>query len=191
MHRKGIRYLTWLGRAAIKRHAQLLPRYGLVTLIVRHRRREYLAYWRPFVGLTFRAARPSGSRADINTWEFNWEIDTVAFKRRATDPATLTLPDLPSVSKTLAKFPTLIAFITSRSYDDGGARVPGKFWVDASTAGFAITLIDVDQALRLVVRAGAIDDAFTAAEIALGADNAPWEVDAFQAERQAQKKKKK
>ena len=191
MARKGITYLTWVGRAAIKRHAQLLPRVGLVTLIIRHRRREYLAYWRPWKGLLFRACRPSGSRDDINTWGVEWGVPDMGFKRRVTDPATLTLPDLPNVTKTLGKFPTLVAFLTSRSYDDGGARVPGKFWMDASSSGFSLTLIDVDQALRIVVRAGTLDDVFAAAELVLGAENAPWEVDAFQADRQAQKKKKK
>lgn len=188
---KGIRYLTWRGRAAIKRHSQRLPAYRVLTLIVRHTRREYLGYWRPHVGLVFRAARPSGSRETINVWEHEWEIDPVGFKRRAIDPATLQLPDLPSFTKTLAKFPTFVAFLTSRSYEDGGARLPGKFWFDCSSSGFALTLIDVDQALRLVVRAGTIDDTLAAAELVLGADNAPWEVDAFQAERQASKKKKK
>lgn len=111
--------------------------------------------------------------------------------RRVMAPETLVPPDLPSVTKCLGKFPTLVAFLTARSYDGGGARLPGRFWFDASSSGFAITLIDADQALRIVVRAQAIDDVFAAAELILGADNAPWEVDQYQAEKLAQKKPKK
>lgn len=111
--------------------------------------------------------------------------------RRAIDPATLLPPDLPSVSKVLKGSPTLVAFLTARSYEGGGVRLPGKFWFEGGPSGFTMTLLDVDQALRCVVRAQTIDDAFAAAELLLGAENAPWEVDEFLAAKRAQKKGKK
>jgi len=111
--------------------------------------------------------------------------------RRAHDPATLVPSDLPATTKVLGKFPSLVAFLTARSYTDGPARVPGKIWLEGNSLGFSITLIDVDNAVRCVVRAGTLDDVYAAAELLLGTENAPWEVDQYQAERQAQKKSKK
>lgn len=191
MSDKGIKLLTWVGRAAIKRHAQTLPRSRPLTLIIRRGAGEYLAYWYPWNGYQFRAWRASRPGRGINDWDVEWEKVEMPIKRRVAPDAPLQFPDLPSVTKLFAKLPTLVAFITARSYDDGAARVPGKFWVDASSAGFTVTLIDIDQALRLTVRAGTIDDAFAAAESLLGAENAPWEVDQFQAEKRAEKMKKK
>lgn len=191
MSEKGIRLLTWKGRAAIKRHAQILPRNRPLTLIIRRGAGEYLAYWTPFVGLQVASWRQSRAGRNINDWDVTWELIRMPIKRRVPPDAPLQFPDLPSVTKLFQRLPTFVAFITARSYDDGAPRLPGKFWVDASSAGFTLTLIDVDQALRLTIRAGTIDDVFAAAETALGADNAPWEVDKFQAERQAEKKSKK
>jgi hypothetical protein len=112
-------------------------------------------------------------------------------RRRAVEATPLQLPDLPAVTKLWAKLPTFVAFLTARSYEDGGARLPGTFWFDGSSSGFAITLRDVDQCLRLVVRAPTIDDVFAAAELAIGTENAPWETDQFLAEKRAERKKKK
>jgi len=191
MQEKGVRYLTWKGRAAIKRHAQILPRLRPLTLIIRRGHGEYLAYWKPFVGLQVAAWRQSRPGRSINDWDVSWELLSMPIKRRVAPDSPLQFPDLPSVTKLFQKLPTLVAFLTARSYDDGAPRAPGKFWVDASSAGFTVTLIDVDQALRLTIRAGTLDDVFAAVETALGADNAPWEIDQFQAQKQAEKKSKK
>jgi hypothetical protein len=112
-------------------------------------------------------------------------------KRNPVDPATLVPPDLPTESKCLPKSPMLRAFLCARSYLEGGVRLPGRIWLEGTSLGFTLTLIDVDQALRLVVRATTLDDAFAGAELLLGADNAPWEVDEYLASRKAQKGKKK
>jgi len=107
------------------------------------------------------------------------------------DPATLVPDDLPSDSKTLKAFPTLRAFLTARSYEGGGVRLPGKIWLEGNALGFQVTLKDVDQALQVSVRASTLDDVFAAAELLLGADKAPWEVDQWQAGKQAEKKSRK
>jgi len=112
-------------------------------------------------------------------------------RRRIIETAPLQLPDLPNQTKLFGKLPTLVAFLTARSYEDAGARLPGTFWFDGGSSGFAVTLRDVDQCLRLVVRAPTIDDVFGAAELAIGAENAPWEIDQFLADKRAEKKKKK
>lgn len=112
-------------------------------------------------------------------------------KRREMDPATLLPPDLPSESKILAKLVNVRTFLSARSYEGGGVRLPGKLWLEGNALGFTITLKDVDQALLLTVRASTLDDVFAAAELVLGAENAPWEVDQWAATRQAEKKSKK
>lgn len=185
------RRLTWVGRAAIKRHAQVLPHAGERAWIVVRSRREYLCLWRKWLGLQVLAVRPVAESGAAVPWNYFDEDWWMPIKRRVFDTTTLSLPDLPNATKLFAKFPTFVAFLTARSYEDGQARLPGKFWFDASTAGFQITLIDVDQAMRLVVRAAALDDVWAAAELALGTDNAPWEVDQYHAQKAAEKKKKK
>lgn len=113
-------------------------------------------------------------------------------KKRALDAPTLVPPDLPSDTKILKKAcPMLVEFVTCRSYIEGGARVPGRFWFEPSGSGFMITLFDLDNAMKIAVRAGTIDDVFAACEVVLGAENAPWEPDQYQLDRRAQKGKKK
>jgi len=106
------------------------------------------------------------------------------------DPATLVPPDLPSESKLLAKLPALRTFLTARSYEGGGVRLPGKFWFEATSSGFFVTLFDLDNALKVSGRAPTLDDAFALLELLAGAENLQWEPDEFQAQRQAKKKKK-
>jgi len=115
----------------------------------------------------------------------------VPIKRRVTDPQTLVPPDLPSASKILAKCPLLIQFLTARSYEEGGARLPGRFWFEVQGTAFVVTLFDLDQALKVAVRAGTLDDVFAAVELLLGAENAPWEPDQYQVERRAKTGKRK
>lgn len=188
---EAVKRLTWVGRAAMKRHSQRLPRYGERTFEVAVRRREYLVLWTRARGWRVLASRDIVAWYPKPPWCFFLGGDPVPIPRRFSDPASLVPPDLPTVTKVLAKFPLLVAFLTARSYVEGGVRLPGKIWFEGSTAGFALTLIDQDQAMRLTVRAGAIDDVLAAAELALGADNAPWEVDEYQANRLANKKSKK
>lgn len=183
--------LIWRGRAAIKRHSQLLPSFGERPYIVRRSRRDYLILWRKYHGLQVLASRMVTVPANPRSWVYYNEDWYMPIKRRFSDPSSLVMPDLPSNSKIFAKFPTLMAFLTARSYEEGGARLPGKYWFDGSSAGFQLTLIDVDQGYRLVVRAQSIDDVYTAAELALGADNAPWEPDQYQQEKLAKNRKKK
>jgi hypothetical protein len=191
MRSAGRKVLTWVGRAAIRRHAQLLPHAGEKDYIVSRAGKWYLVRWRKWFGqvITSVADAPRHS-FDLVSWS-DLENVPMPIKRRAADTASLSLPDLPNFTKLFAKTPTLVAFLTARSYEDGGSRLPGKFWFDGNSSGFSITLIDQDQGFRLVVRAGTIDDVFAAAELALGTENAPWEVDQYHATKLAEKKKKK
>jgi hypothetical protein len=185
------RRLTWVGRAAIKRHNQRLPKFGVRVFRVVMSRREFLVQWTRPSGWRVLAVRLRTGGWPLPEWTPLYQGDPMMFRKRVQDPASVKLPDLPNVSKTFAKFPTFVAFFTSRTYEDGSPRAVGKYWFDASGSGFSITLIDVDQGFRLVVRGPTIDDAFAAAEVALGSDSAPWEVDQYQQDRIAKKSKKK
>lgn len=112
-------------------------------------------------------------------------------RRRSAPSAPLVPADLPSVTKVFAKLPNLIEFLTCRSWEDGSTRVPGRFWFDAGSLGFSITLKDPNNALQAVMRAGTIDDVFALCEAFLGQENAQWEVDQYQADKLAEKSKKK
>jgi len=115
----------------------------------------------------------------------------MALVKRQVGADALTMPDLPGNSKLLGKLTTLIEFLTKRTWPDGAARAPGRLWLDPSPLGFTITLIDVDQCLRIKVYAGTIDDVFAAAELVVGSESSQWEVDAYSAEQRAAKLKKK
>jgi len=187
----GLRILTWSGPAAIRRHSQRLPRYGSLSWIVRRGRREYYMRWQRWHGVSVDAWRWVSQSRDPLAWtDFGGSIPMGLIKR-AQPSETLKLPDLPAVTKLLQKFPTLIAFISSRSWPDGSPRVPGRFWFDPTPSGYTITLIDVDQCLRIKVHAGTIDDVFAAAELVIGTESSQWEIDPWSAEQAAKKMKKK
>lgn len=186
----GAKVLTWRSGAAIRRHHQTLPRAREVFLTIRRPPWDWGVVWRPWKGFLVFSRRRVSDHGDPLAWAIFQEIHSVPMPKRKFDTSNLVPDDLPSESKLLHKCPLLRQFITARSYEGGGVRLPGRFWFEAGSLGFAITLIDVDNALRCVVRAGAIDDVFAAAELLLGAENGPWEVDQFQADRKAKKPKK-
>lgn len=111
--------------------------------------------------------------------------------KRSGPSAPLVPSDLPSQSKVLSKCPLLVQFLTCRSWDDGTARAPGRFWFDAGSLGFSLTLKDPNQATQAVIRAGSIDDVFALTETFLGNENAQWEIDQYAADKLAEKSKKK
>jgi len=187
----GLRVLTWIGPAAIKRHSQRLPRFGTLAWIVRRAHVEYYLCWRKWHGATIDAWRPVKTRSDPLAWTDFGEVPPMALVRRNAVPGPLTFPDLPSESKVLAKFPTLIEFLTRRSWPDGTVRAPGRYWWDPLSSGFCLTLIDVDNALRIKVTAPTLDAAYAAAELVLGTDGGQWEVDTYEQEKREKKAKRK
>jgi len=102
-----------------------------------------------------------------------------------------TLPILSAASKILAKCPRICDFMTATAYEDGSMRRPGRIWLEQDGVSFTLTLFELTPALRMRCRAQTLDDTLMLAESYLGAENAPWEVDQYEYERQQQKKKKK
>lgn len=187
----GCRVLTWHVRGAIRRHHQVLPRARETWLTVRRGSVDYGLCWRPWQGYTVVSWRLVADHGDPLAWHLYHEEWRMPIPKPKFDPSTLVPPDLPSESKVLAKFPALRTFLSARSYEGGGARLPGKLWIDTTAAGFQVTLIDQDNALRVSGRAATMDDLFALAELLAGGEGVQWEVDQYQREKLEKKSKKK
>jgi len=148
-------------------------------------------HWDPWNGYWCSGFRPAGMGFNQSENDVTWEKPSMPMPKRSGPAAALTPPDLPSTTKVMAKCPLLVQFLTCRSWDDGSVRTPGRFWFDAGALGFSITLKDPNLALQAVLRAGTIDDVFGLCEAFLGQENAQWEVDQYQADKLAEKVKKK
>lgn len=191
MGEKGIKRLTWAGLRGMRRHHQTLPPFGVRTFIWSHPRGEILVKWDQWRGYWCRSFRPAGMPFNDSSRDILYGSLVVPMPKRSGPAAPLVPPDLPAATKVLGKCPLLVQFLTCRSWEDGTARVPGRFWFDAGALGFSITLKDPNAALQAVLRASCIDDVFALCEAFLGSESAPWEVDQYQAERMAEKNKKK
>lgn len=93
-------------------------------------------------------------------------------------------------SKLFKNFPRLCEFWSARTYEDGTPRSPGRHWFDQDGVGYTLTLFEVSACAKMRCRAATIDDCYALAEKALGAENAPWEVDQYAREKASGKKKK-
>jgi len=84
----------------------------------------------------------------------------------------------------------LVEHCAVRQYDDGDPREPG--WITIKTLGAAwiVQVKDPDSCCSFSSVAETIDKALETAVLLLGADQAPWEPDAFLAAAKAKKTKK-
>lgn len=112
-------------------------------------------------------------------------------KRRT--PAEAGLPPVPlsDESYTLHDFPLIREFLSATAYDDQTPRSPGYLTLRNRGGSYEITLYDVDAGMRVAARACLLDDVLAAAELLLGADQAPWEQDRYLTEQLTKNRKKK
>lgn len=77
------------------------------------------------------------------------------------------------------RFPALVAHCCVTRYEDGAARKPG--WITIKTMGvtWVVTVKDPDGGVSLSATGQDLDDALVLADLLVGADDAPWEVDTF------------
>jgi len=101
------------------------------------------------------------------------------------------LPALPAASAVLKKFPLLCQFMTATAYDDGSPRAPGRVWFENDGIAMVVVLMEPTAFARVRLRAGTIDDMYTVAEMHLGTENAPWEVDQWQLKKHQEAQEKK
>lgn len=90
-------------------------------------------------------------------------------------------------SLTFDKFPRIIEHLVTTRYADGEPRKPGLLMVNVLGATWQVRLTEPDINARLTCLAEALDDALALAELHLGADDAPWEVDSYAASRKGKK----
>lgn len=87
----------------------------------------------------------------------------------------------------LLKFPRLIEHLVTTRYADGEPRKPGLLMVNVLGATWQVRLTEPDVSARLTCLAENLDDALALAELHLGSDEAPWEVDSYAAGRKGKK----
>jgi hypothetical protein len=176
--------------AGVARPGQWCPQYstryafdvGGKVLLVEYRP------WRGFDALALYVPVLSGYQ---QTMEFSdWSNEKMK-KRSLGMGEGEKLPALSGESVVLKRFPRVREFLTAIYYDDGSARSTGVIWLKTDSLAFAVTLLDPDACARITARAQSIDDALTLAEKLLDAENAPWELDRYAAERAMKGKKKK
>lgn len=89
----------------------------------------------------------------------------------------------------LGQLPSLVAHCCVTKYDDGSPRVPGWFTTGTKGAAWQVTVKDPDSGAKMVLTGNTLDDAFALAELMLGAEEAPWEVDPYLASQTKRKRK--
>lgn len=190
-HATGIRVLTWEAKAAIRRAGQVLPKFGERRYIVARWHRWYVAHWVARAGYRITQVGPVGLPPEAVIQTDCHPLKGRRMKRRTAPESGLPMVPLPSESKVLGKLPLLREFVSSTAYDDQSPRTPGYFTLRNRGGSYQITLYDVDAGLRCACGAPTLDDTFGAAELLLGAENAPWEIDQYLTDQLLKKKKKK
>jgi hypothetical protein len=92
-------------------------------------------------------------------------------------------------SNVFARLHNLVAHCAVTRYDDGSARKPGWFNVKTIGQTWVVQVKDPDGGVCLSATGASLDDALALADLLLGAEDAPWEVDYFLASNGKGKKK--
>jgi len=106
----------------------------------------------------------------------------------STDAVALHLA--PIESNVFAKLFNLVQHCAVTRYDDGESRQPGWFTVKTAGSAWVVQVKDPDSCCSLQAIGNTLDDALALADLLLGADDAPWEVDRFLKKQEAEKRKK-
>lgn len=133
--------------------------------------------------------RVSGAMEPITLFPDLWSKSMKKFSMGIDKSAPL--PALSSESAILKKFPHLRNFFVTTAYDDGSARAPGRVWLENDGIAFVVTLMEPSAFARVRLRAATLDDMFMVAELHLGTENAPWELDQWQLKRHQEMNEKK
>ena len=115
----------------------------------------------------------------------------MGIKKREVTAMDLAPPSAPAATSYLTLSPLLLEFISATTYEGGLVRTPGYFTLRTKWTEWEGTLYDPDAGMRLPVRAPTVDDLMVALEVALGTQEAPWEVDRYLSEQLAKKTKTK
>lgn len=95
----------------------------------------------------------------------------------------------PIETKVLDKLPNLVGHMATVRYEDGEARQPGQVIVKTQGAAWVVTVKDPDACAQLQCVGQSLDDALALADLLLAAEDAPWEIDRWAADRARKAKK--
>lgn len=131
-------------------------------------------------------------RGRVSPWPEGWSYEEVkTMKRRGKQTADqVVAAQANAESKMLGSLPHVIEHQTSRQYDDGTARTPGRIMWDTIGSMHRLVAKEPDARMQLVVIMMSLDDAWLQLELLLGVDEAPWEPDPFAREVGPRKGKK-
>lgn len=107
-----------------------------------------------------------------------------------TSPGTVGTPAASSVSLIFSKLKTLVSHCCQTSYEDGSARSPGWMTIRSRGQTWEVVVKDPDGAASLTATGKSLDDALSLANELVGAENAPWEVDAWLSSKKPKTRKK-
>lgn len=95
----------------------------------------------------------------------------------------------PMESKLFGQLHNLVKHLAVTKYDDGEPRTPGTWMAKTLGTAYVLVLKDPDACAQMQVTAPTIDDAFVMADLMLGSEEAPWEVDPWAVQRNKKSKK--
>lgn len=188
---RGMKVLTYRRRVGKRHLGNTLPRSKEKWFVIELRAVWVLVAWYPWKGYypvaLLDAEDPK--HPEIENW--GHPRDVMPIKRRV--PAG-ELPQVPALSietKLFAKLPNVMEFLAATAYAEGHPRTPGYYSMRNRLVEYELTFYDPDGGVRLVTRHRDHDKCWFAAEVLLGADEAPWEVDRYLFEQLKKKPKKK
>ena len=175
----GIPVLTWRPRAAIRRHGRTTPQSGERRYLIPRRLRWFLVHWVARVGYRVTAFGPPEWPPGQSHTLWSHEPTKPMLKRRQAPAEGAPSIPLESESVILNDAPLLRQFLTHTAYEDMTPRQPGYVTICTRGLAFEITLYDYDSGQRCACQGPTLDDMFAAAELVLGAENAPWTADNY------------
>lgn len=96
----------------------------------------------------------------------------------------------PLESTVLSKLHNLVKHVAIVKYDDGTPRTPGTWMLKTMGIAYVVVVKDPDACAQLQCTGATVDDALSMADLLLGSEDAPWEVDSWALARQPKGKRK-
>lgn len=129
------------------------------------------------------------SRASDRVWD--WGV--VDVKKRTIGTASANSRGVehlaPVETKVLSVLTNLVSHMATVRYDDGETRQPGQLILKTQGAAWVVVVKDPDACAQLQCVGQTLDDALALADLLLGAEDAPWELDRWAADRARKSKK--
>lgn len=174
-------HLKRLGRWGSSGSYRFRLRSGLLTLHFRHVPRRGLVLEHFYTPASEEDAAP-GTRLGVRVMK---KVMLGATGKPGAGPRHAANPE----TKVLSRFQNIVLHCCMCAYDDGSPRTPG--WVTLKQLGgmWMLQMKDPDASAQLCVSAVLLDDLFVAAQLLLGAEDAPWQPDPFLAAAKSQKRK--